>query len=72
MYTKINNIEFIDMTDIDKFIYLMKYHWEDEWLHLNGSVPQGSGLRPFLYVVMINDISADGFMSHISLWPTQP
>ncbi len=26
MYTKINNIEFVDMTDKDKFIYLMKYH----------------------------------------------
>ncbi len=24
-----------------------------EWLHLNGSVPQGSGLGPFLYVVMM-------------------
>ncbi len=33
-----------------------------EWLHLNGSVPQGSG--PFLYVVMMNDMSADGFMCH--------
>ncbi len=29
MYTKINNIEFIDMTDKDKFIYLMNYHWKD-------------------------------------------
>ncbi len=29
MYTKINNIEFINMTDKDKFIYLMKYHWKD-------------------------------------------
>ncbi len=35
-----------------------------EWLHLNGSVLQGSVLRPFLYVVMINDMSADGFMFH--------
>ncbi len=26
MYTKNNNIEFIDMTDKDKFIYLVKYH----------------------------------------------
>ncbi len=29
MYTKINNIEFVDMTDKDKFIYLMKYHYKD-------------------------------------------
>ncbi len=29
MYTKINNIEFIDMTEKDKFIYLMKYYWKD-------------------------------------------
>ncbi len=29
IYTKIHNIEFIDMTDKDKFIYLMKYHWKD-------------------------------------------
>ncbi len=29
MYTKNNNIEFIDMTNKDKFIYLMKYHWKD-------------------------------------------
>ncbi len=35
-----------------------------KWLHLNGSVPQGSGLRPFVYVVMINDMSADCFMCH--------
>ncbi len=25
----ITNIEFIDMTDKHKFIYLMKYHWKD-------------------------------------------
>ncbi len=35
-----------------------------DWLHLNGSVPQGSGLRLFLYVIMINDMSADGFMCY--------
>ncbi len=29
MYTKINNIEFIDMPDKDKFIYLMNYNWKD-------------------------------------------
>ncbi len=29
MYTKINKIEFIDMTDKEKIIYLMKYHWKD-------------------------------------------
>ncbi len=29
MYTKINYIEFSDMTDEDKLIYLMKYHWKD-------------------------------------------
>ncbi len=29
MYSKINNIEFVDMTDKDKFIYLMKYHWKE-------------------------------------------
>ncbi len=29
MYSKINNIEFIYMTDNEKFIYLMKYHWKD-------------------------------------------
>ncbi len=29
MYTKINNIEFIDMTDKDKLIYLIKYLWKD-------------------------------------------
>ncbi len=29
MYTKINNIEFIDMTDKDKCMYLMKYHCKD-------------------------------------------
>ncbi len=29
IYTKINNIEFIDKTDKEKFIYLMKYHWKD-------------------------------------------
>ncbi len=29
MYTKINNIEFIDMTDKEKIISLMKYHWKD-------------------------------------------
>ncbi len=29
MYTKVNNIEFIDMTDKNKFIYLMKYQYKD-------------------------------------------
>ncbi len=29
MYTKINNNEFTDITDKDKFIYLSKYHWKD-------------------------------------------
>ncbi len=29
MYTKINTIEFIGMTDKDKCIYLMKYQWQD-------------------------------------------
>ncbi len=28
MYTQINNNEFIDITDTDKFISLMKYHWK--------------------------------------------
>ncbi len=35
-----------------------------DWSHLSGSVPQGSGLRPFPYVAMINNMSADGFMCH--------
>ncbi len=25
----INDIEFIDMVDKDKFTYLMKYHWKE-------------------------------------------
>ncbi len=29
MYTKINNIEFIDMSDKETSICLMKYHWKD-------------------------------------------
>ncbi len=29
MYTNINFIKFVDMTDNDKFIYLIKYHWKE-------------------------------------------
>ncbi len=31
MYAKINNIEFVDMADKDKYIYiyLLKYHWKE-------------------------------------------
>ncbi len=33
-------------------------------MHLNGSVPKSSGLGPFLYVVMINDLVASGLLLH--------
>ncbi len=35
-----------------------------DWLHLNGSVSQASGLGPFLYVVVINDLVANGLLLH--------
>ena len=29
MYNKINNADFVDMSDKDKFIYLMKNNWKE-------------------------------------------
>ncbi len=60
MYTKINNVEFIDMPDRDKFIYLMKYHWKDvsqyielAWDKRTNIIYKGAWLY-FLLLVWLN------------------
>ncbi len=44
MYTKIKNIEFIDMTDKDKLIYLMKYHWKDVSQYIELACPKRTNI----------------------------
>ncbi len=47
---------------ISEYMYI--YILVSDWLHLNGSVPQGSRLGPFLYVLMINDLVANSLLLH--------
>ncbi len=76
MYTNISNIEFIDMTDKDKFISLMKYHWKDvsQYIELvcdkrtkfSIHITNANKMKFIFYVFILTNLTCSIFKFHIS------